>query len=142
MKEKASSQAIARKPPPTSRAEVGRMAGVTVRFTHPSTLSVGSARRGGLVLCFRLPFTMPTNSLLGVTDDPLDLLDDGARRVWLRSARLEEQPLCDATELVVRGGYDSHEEATRESGGAASSLVPLLASTLLPTSATGGRTGL
>jgi hypothetical protein len=67
------------------------------------------------MFCFRLPFTMPTISLLGVTDHRLDLFDDGVRRVWLRSARQDEQPLCDATELVVRGeGYDSHKEATRE----------------------------
>lgn len=65
------------------------------------------------MFCFRLPFVMPKNALLGLTDTQ-HFLRDGAQRVWLKSAE-EGQRLCDATSLVLRAeGYATEEEAARE----------------------------
>ena len=65
--------------------------------------------------CFRLPFTMPSRTLLGLTETQFFLQDEGERRIWLRSSGVEDQRLCDATNLVVRGeGYATEDEAAQE----------------------------
>jgi hypothetical protein len=67
------------------------------------------------VYCFRLPFTMPSRTLLGLTETQFFLQDEGERRIWLKSSGVEDQRLCDATNLVVRGeGYATEDEAAQE----------------------------
>ena len=63
--------------------------------------------------CFRLPFTMPSRTLLGLTEEQF-LQDNYAGRVWLKSSAADGERLCDATNLVIRGeGYANEEEAAR-----------------------------
>ncbi|KOU53610.1 hypothetical protein ADK54_03975 [Streptomyces sp. WM6378] len=65
--------------------------------------------------CFRLPFVMPSRTLLGLTESQFLLGDEGARRVWLKPIGDDGQRLCDATNLVLRGeGYTTQDEAARE----------------------------
>ncbi len=65
--------------------------------------------------CFRLPFTMPGRTLLGLTEEQFFLQDDGERRVWLKSSAANGERLCDATGLVIRGeGYANDEDAAQE----------------------------
>jgi len=67
------------------------------------------------VYCFRLPFTMPSRTLLGLTEEQFFLQDSGGRRVWLKSTAADGERLYDATNLVLRGaGYANEEEAARE----------------------------
>lgn len=70
---------------------------------------------GGRVFCFRIPFTMPRQRLLGLPEDRFSLHDDGEHRVWLRSSAIEAPPLSEATNLVIRGeGYASKTQAAVE----------------------------
>lgn len=63
------------------------------------------------VFCFRLPFTMPNRTLLGLTEIQY-YLQEGYRRVWLKSTMVDDQPLSDATSIVLRGeGYATESEA-------------------------------
>ena len=65
--------------------------------------------------CFRLPFAMPSRTLLGLTEAQFSLQNDGERRVRLESAKRDGQPLRDATNLVVLGeGYATEDHAARE----------------------------
>lgn len=58
---------------------------------------------------------MPPQRLLGLTETQFALHDDGQRRVWLRSSGIEAPPLCEATDLVIRGeGYVSEAQAAAE----------------------------
>src|SRR3954471_21799151 len=65
--------------------------------------------------CFRLPFTMSSRTLLGLTEAQFFLQDEGQRRVWLKSSGADNERLCDATNLVARGeGYATEDEAALE----------------------------
>lgn len=65
--------------------------------------------------CFRLPFTMSSGALLGLTDTQFFLQDERETQVWLKSAGADGERLCDATNLEVRGrGYVAEDEAARE----------------------------
>jgi hypothetical protein len=58
---------------------------------------------------------MPSRMLLGLTETQFFLQDEGKRRVWLKSGRVDGQRLRDATNLVVRGeGYATEDEAARD----------------------------
>lgn len=65
--------------------------------------------------CFRLPFAMPSQARLGLTETQFLIQEQGEVQVWLKSSQKEDQCLCDAAELVVRGqGYGTDDEAARE----------------------------
>ena len=83
---------------------------------RPRRLTKNLAASFGVpVYCFRLPFTMPSRTLLGLTEEQFFLQDDDERRVWLKSSATDGERLCDATSLVIRGeGYANEEEAARE----------------------------
>jgi hypothetical protein len=67
------------------------------------------------VYCFRLAFTMSSRTLLGLAEAQFFLQDKGQRRVWLKSSRADDERLCDAINLVVRGkGYTTEDEAALE----------------------------
>jgi hypothetical protein len=58
---------------------------------------------------------MPAGALLGLTGTQFFLQNNAERRVWLTAAEVDEQRLCDATKLVVRGeSYTTEAEAARE----------------------------
>ncbi|MGJ5789802.1 hypothetical protein [Streptomyces griseorubiginosus] len=58
---------------------------------------------------------MPSQTLLGLTENQFSLQDEGERQVWLKPFGDADQRLCDATDLVIRGaGYATEDEAARE----------------------------
>ncbi|WP_329598081.1 hypothetical protein OIE43_22335 [Streptomyces pseudovenezuelae] len=58
---------------------------------------------------------MPSQTLLGLTENQFSLQDEGGRQVWLKPFGDAGQRLCDAANLVIRGeGYATEEEAARE----------------------------
>lgn len=62
--------------------------------------------------CFRLPFTMPSTTRLGLAAAELLIHEEGEQRIWLKSSEKKGQPLRDAANFVVRGeGYATHDEA-------------------------------
>lgn len=61
--------------------------------------------------CFRVPFRMSDQSMLGITHREYELLNRHGTRIWLSSTD-PEQPLSDATSLVIRGeGFANAAEA-------------------------------
>lgn len=99
---------------PQARAIQGRIV-APVDVHCLGSQRTGQVFKGRSVYCFRLPFTMSSRTPLGLTETQFFLQDDGERRVWLKSAGHDDQRLCDATNLVVRGeGYATDDEADRE----------------------------
>ncbi len=65
--------------------------------------------------CFRLPFTMPKQTQLGLSESQFLLGSQGEQQVWLKPFGDADQRLCDATNLVIRGeGYAAQDEAARD----------------------------
>ncbi|MFF4701917.1 hypothetical protein ACWC4D_38725 [Streptomyces sp. NPDC001288] len=58
---------------------------------------------------------MPTQTLLGLTENQFSLENEEGRQVWLKPLGDGDHRLCDATNLVIRGeGYATTDEAARE----------------------------
>lgn len=68
-----------------------------------------------MVHCFRLPFAMPRQTQLGLSESQFLLGSEGEQQVWLKPFGDADQRLCDATDFVVRGeGYTTQDEAARD----------------------------
>lgn len=58
---------------------------------------------------------MPSQTRLGLTEIQYFVQNEEMRQVWLKSSEGDDERLCDATSLVIRGeGYATEGEAARE----------------------------